>query len=181
MLEKYKTDENIKAVTTTGSTINRYLQYWVVYAIVSSILSSFSPILAWLPLSTHMMWVLWAYIQLESTTLWMYHVLEWDLMAFGLLHRQSHNEDEKESGVQDAVTMKLINSFLTKVPSSQGLKGRIISNQDSPESVSPKVKAETKTGVEGEKVTAEQRSEPISSVPVSATSKDDDEPSTFQT
>ena len=122
MLKKIRGEGNdtILKVTTTGTAVNRYLQYWIIYAIISSLLSSFSPVLAWMPLSTHLTWVLWAYIQLESTTSWMYNVVEWDLMAFGMLHSPSHHKNVKESGgLQDAMTIKLINSILTKVPSAQ--------------------------------------------------------------
>lgn len=47
---------------------SRYLQFWMVHAALSILLASFSPLLAWIPLSTHATWLLWAYIQLESST-----------------------------------------------------------------------------------------------------------------
>lgn len=47
---------------------SRYLQFWIVHAVLSSLLASFAPLLAWMPLSTHATWLLWAYIQRESTT-----------------------------------------------------------------------------------------------------------------
>jgi len=47
---------------------SRYLQFWMVHAAVSILLASFAPLLAWIPLSTHATWLLWAYIQLESST-----------------------------------------------------------------------------------------------------------------
>jgi hypothetical protein len=40
----------------------------MVHAAVSILLASFAPLLAWIPLSTHATWLLWAYIQLESST-----------------------------------------------------------------------------------------------------------------
>ncbi|KAL9180357.1 hypothetical protein ACHAXT_008327 [Thalassiosira profunda] len=46
----------------------RYLQFWVVHAAVSLLLGWFAPFLAWVPLSTHATWFLWAYVQLESST-----------------------------------------------------------------------------------------------------------------
>lgn len=47
---------------------SRYLQFWMVHAAVSMLLASFAPLLAWVPLSTHATWLLWAYVQLESST-----------------------------------------------------------------------------------------------------------------
>ena len=46
----------------------RYLQFWIVHAAVTLLLASLAPMLAWTPLSTHATWLLWAYVQLESTT-----------------------------------------------------------------------------------------------------------------
>ena len=121
MLRHISEGNDIAKVTTAGTRVDRYLQYWIIYAIMSSVLSSFAPVLSWIPLSTHLTWVSWAYIQLEATTSWIYDVVEWDLMAFGMLHRHTcHDEKRMQSrGAQDAITMKLINSILTKVPSAQ--------------------------------------------------------------
>lgn len=47
---------------------SRYLQFWIVHAALSMILASFAPLLAWVPLSTHATWLLWAHVQLESST-----------------------------------------------------------------------------------------------------------------
>jgi phage antirepressor YoqD-like protein len=47
---------------------SRYLQFWMVHAAVSALITSFAPILAWIPLSTHVTWLLWAYVQLQSST-----------------------------------------------------------------------------------------------------------------
>lgn len=47
---------------------SRYLQFWLVHAAVSLLLGSASALLAWLPFSTHATWLLWAYVQRDSTT-----------------------------------------------------------------------------------------------------------------
>ena len=94
----------------------RYLQYWVIQGIIAWILSAFSPVLAWVPLSTHMIWIVWAYTQLEGTTVYLYNVIEWDLVAFGLLKAHAHGQDPSMD-VNDTVTMKVFNSIAKRVPS----------------------------------------------------------------
>merc|ERR1719401_471231 len=47
---------------------SRYLQFWLVHAAISLLLGSLAAPLAWLPFSTHATWLLWAYVQLNSTT-----------------------------------------------------------------------------------------------------------------
>ena len=51
---------------------SRYLQFWMIHAGITLLLASFAPLLAWIPLSTHATWLLFAYIQLESSTLKFY-------------------------------------------------------------------------------------------------------------
>lgn len=46
----------------------RYLKFWMLHSAISLLLASLAPLLAWIPLSTHITWLLWAYVQLESTT-----------------------------------------------------------------------------------------------------------------
>ena len=58
---------------------SRYLQFWMIHAAVSILLASFAPLLAWIPLSTHATWILWAYIQLESSTRKIYGWFESEL------------------------------------------------------------------------------------------------------
>lgn len=58
---------------------SRYLQFWMVHAAVSLLLASFAPLLAWVPLSTHATWLLWAYVQLGSSTRKIYGWFESEL------------------------------------------------------------------------------------------------------
>jgi len=58
---------------------SRYLQFWMVHAGITLLLASFAPLLAWIPLSTHATWLLWAYIQLETSTLKFYGWFESEL------------------------------------------------------------------------------------------------------
>jgi hypothetical protein len=95
--------------------ISRYLKYWVIQGLVSSLLSAFTPILVWIPLSTHVTLLLWAYIQNENVTLQFYDALECDLVAFGLLHRHDRHE---VIDVNDTVTMKVFQSIKSRVPSN---------------------------------------------------------------
>mmetsp|Transcript_5622 Transcript_5622/g.12192 ORF Transcript_5622/g.12192 Transcript_5622/m.12192 type:complete len:620 (-) Transcript_5622:107-1966(-) len=58
---------------------SRYLQFWLVHAAITLLLASFASLLAWLPLSTHATWLLWAYVQLESSTRKIYGWFESEL------------------------------------------------------------------------------------------------------
>jgi len=111
---------------TISLTMIRFLQYWALQVIVCSILSSFAPVLAWIPLSTHMTWIVWAYLQLEAGTKKLYDILEWDLVAFGILKANpllSQSKEDKAAGKKDpdlneTMTMQLFQSIMKKVPSS---------------------------------------------------------------
>lgn len=116
--------------------IIQYLQYWTIQAILSSILISFAPVLAWIPLSTHLIWLLWAYVQLESKTKKLYNIMEFDLLAFGILKtdtslfvsceggrgkKMDHGsgiDSGSDSAIKDTVTMQFLNSIMEKVPSN---------------------------------------------------------------
>ncbi len=115
--------------------IIHYLQYWTIQAILSSILISFAPVLAWIPLSTHLIWLLWAYVQLESKTKRLYNIMEFDLLAFGILKtdrtlfvscdeegrgkKMDHNSgNDSASVIKDTVTMQFLNSIMETVPSN---------------------------------------------------------------
>jgi hypothetical protein len=58
---------------------SRYLQFWIVHAGLSMALASFAPLLAWVPLSTHATWLLWAFVQLQSITRKIYGWFESEL------------------------------------------------------------------------------------------------------
>jgi len=104
--------------------LERYLQYWIVHFIAYSFLASFSSILAWIPLSTHITWILWAYIQLESTTIHFYYILERDLIAFGLLNKYDKESPgiNKHMDIEETMLMRCINTFIQKLPSGASSK-----------------------------------------------------------
>ena len=131
--------ESLKGVKTNTETVKimsvglRYLKYWIIEGLLSWILSAFAPLLAWIPLSTHAILVLWAYAQNESIIHRLYNALEWDLIAFGLLKVHPHQE-----GVDfnDTVTMKVFNSIAKRVPSnlSQSSQTSLVESVDGKES-----------------------------------------------
>ncbi len=112
-----------------ASNINRFLQFWVIQGIVAAIVMSFAPVLAWIPLSTHMTWLLWAYVQLESTTMKLYNILARDLVAFGILKKSEsilngdkHLGDEtKAIDVNETTIMQLLKRVPTN-PLTSDLK-----------------------------------------------------------
>ena len=113
--------KSLKQIKTNTETVKmmaltlRFLKYWVIHGLLSCILSAFAPLLAWVPLSTHAVLLVWAYIQNEAMTNRLYNALEWDLIAFGLLSAHPHQESRD---VNDTVTMKVINSIAKRVPSN---------------------------------------------------------------
>lgn len=131
--------ESLKGVKTNTETVKimsvglRYLKYWIIEGFLSWILSAFAPLLAWIPLSTHAILVMWAYAQNESIIHRLYNALEWDLIAFGLLKAHPHQE-----GVDfnDTVTMKVFNSIAKRVPSnlSQSSQTSLVESVDGKES-----------------------------------------------
>lgn len=72
-------NQNIDTMMLIINDSSRYLQFWIVHAAVSILLESLAPLLAWIPLSTHAMWLLWAYVQLESSTCKIYSLFESEL------------------------------------------------------------------------------------------------------
>uniref|UniRef100_A0A7S4JN76 Uncharacterized protein n=1 Tax=Odontella aurita TaxID=265563 RepID=A0A7S4JN76_9STRA len=104
------------------SSVMRFLKYWVVHSLFTAFLSAFAPLLRWVPLSTHVTWLLWAYMQLELPTNRIYSVLEWELKAFGLLrcHLGDKSEDLKFDKTLTAGMVRSLSSFL---PSASTLNG----------------------------------------------------------
>lgn len=112
-----KTQTNTEIVKSMESTL-RFLEYWIIQTIVYWIISAFTPVLAWVPLSTHLTLILWAYVQLEVVTTSWYNALEWDLVAFGLLNAHPHQKDAENVKVEDTTAMKVFNRIAKHVPSS---------------------------------------------------------------
>lgn len=109
----YNVIHSVKSNTDTVkgmSLTSRYLQYWVLQCMLDWIITSFTPVLSWIPLSTHLIWITWAYLQLEGISSRFYDVIEWDLVAFGLLPKHSMHES-KEVDVNTTSTMKVINAI----------------------------------------------------------------------
>jgi hypothetical protein len=102
-----------------GASMARYLRYWVIHTLLSCLLESFRPVLAWVPLSTHATWILWAYIQLEPVTAKLFAVFEWELTAFGLLHAQKDTKDgETATGhdIDKTVTIHFLRKASSMLP-----------------------------------------------------------------
>ncbi|KAL3757552.1 hypothetical protein ACHAWU_000511 [Discostella pseudostelligera] len=74
------TRNNIETMMPRIEDATRYLQFWMVHAAFSALITSFAPILAWIPLSTHVTWLLWAYVQLQSSTR---KIMSWFESEFG--------------------------------------------------------------------------------------------------
>jgi len=105
-----------------GASMMRYLKYWIIHALLSSLLDSLRPLLAWIPLSTHATWILWAYVQLEPVTRRLHAFLERELILFGLLRSFSDTGDGDSNvnqGIDQTMTVTLLrkaSSMLPKTP-----------------------------------------------------------------
>ena len=104
-----------------GRSMMRYLKYWVIHTLLSSLVASLRPLLAWVPLSTHATWILWAYVQLEPVTTRLHAFLERELILFGLLHSPvaGSGNGQDEQGIDQTMTVKLFrkaSSMLPKTP-----------------------------------------------------------------
>ena len=84
---------------------SRYLKFWVVHAVLTLLLGAFAPFLAWIPLSTHVTWLLWAYVQLKSTTLGIFTFFESEL---------------GHSRIEDTVVARSTRRLLSALPSGVG-------------------------------------------------------------
>lgn len=95
--------------------VSRYLQFWVVSSPVSTLLCWFEPVLAWVPLSTHATWILWAFIQIKSPTHRIYNLIESELMVFGIL--QSYNKEVSQN-VNETLLLRSIGRIIAALPSN---------------------------------------------------------------
>jgi len=118
-LHKCTNNDDKKLKNDLIAAVVRYLKYWVIHFILHMFLTSFSPILDWIPLVTHMQWILWAYVHLESSTLHLYSIFSRDLMAFGLLNQHTNNEmnEQPELDINDTVVVKVLKSIFKRLPS----------------------------------------------------------------
>jgi len=74
-----------------------------------------------MPFSTHIVFLVWAYFQLESVSTLVYDVFESELVAFGILKIHAHkNKSDNQSSldVNNTITMKLLKNLAKRVPSA---------------------------------------------------------------
>jgi hypothetical protein len=111
-------------ITTTNSVAERnkdsdtnkkqqlLLQYWVLHALTQGILEQCSSILWWIPLSTHLTFVLWCYWNLDVSVRQWYPAVQQELQAFGLLPGELVQEWESTR------TSRMFNMVLARLPSA---------------------------------------------------------------
>jgi len=63
----------------------RFLEYWVLHAILSSVVSSLTPIISWFPLNTHVQLLIWLLLQMELVSRTLYECFTDELIFFGVL------------------------------------------------------------------------------------------------
>jgi hypothetical protein len=101
-------NSNIDSMMSRMEDATRCLQFWMVHAAVSALIISFAPILAWIPLSTHATWLLWAYVQLRSSTR---RIISWF-------------DSEREKSLGDTAVVRSLRKFMAVLPSNvQALSG----------------------------------------------------------
>jgi hypothetical protein len=88
------------------------LQYWVLHALTQGLLEQCSSILWWIPLSTHFIFVLWCYWNLDVSVQKWYPAVQQELQAFGLLPGEVVQEWESTR------TSRMFNMVLARLPSA---------------------------------------------------------------
>lgn len=112
-----KSTMSLDAILSSMGDISRYLQFWVVSVPTSTILYWFEPVLAWIPLSTHAIWLLWAFIQMKSPTHKMYTLIEDELIVFGVL--KSYCKDESvNKDLNETILFRSVSRIIAALPSS---------------------------------------------------------------
>ena len=117
-------NQKLDTLMVTIDDASRYLQFWMVHATITLLLASFAPLLAWVPLSTHATWLIWAYVQLESSTRKIYGWFESEL-----------NKSSIEETVIARSTKKIIAALPSSVDSDKA-------SNDIPEAEGDKTKVE---------------------------------------
>jgi hypothetical protein len=72
--------------------------------------------LAWIPFSTHTTWLLWAFIQINSSTRTIYNLIEDELVAYGLL--KSHNMVSANQDLKKTLLFTSIGKIIAALPSN---------------------------------------------------------------
>jgi hypothetical protein len=88
------------------------LQYWILHALLSGLLSWWSGLLWWIPFSTHAVFLLWCHLQYTSAGY--YNVLEQELQAFGLLPQGKADI----VSVDQTITATMLRSLAKSLPSA---------------------------------------------------------------
>mmetsp|Transcript_370 Transcript_370/g.550 ORF Transcript_370/g.550 Transcript_370/m.550 type:complete len:592 (-) Transcript_370:59-1834(-) len=97
-----KKSSNVATMESKVNEASRFLRFWMIHALVTWVLDSFAPILAWVPFSTHVIWLLWAFLQLETTTRRIYGWFE----------------SEVEKPLDQTQTMQSVKRVIAALPSS---------------------------------------------------------------
>ncbi|KAL3792970.1 hypothetical protein HJC23_010983 [Cyclotella cryptica] len=111
-----KSTSSLKTIMCKIQDISRYLQFWVVSAFISTILWWFEPILAWVPLSTHAIWLLWSFVQMNYPTRKLYSLIEEELIVFGLL--ESYGKDPDIKTLDDTILFRSAKRIIAALPSN---------------------------------------------------------------
>ncbi|KAL7478992.1 hypothetical protein ACHAW6_004744 [Cyclotella cf. meneghiniana] len=111
-----KTTSSLETMVCKIEDISRYLQFWVVSAAITTILCWFEPVLAWVPLSTHAIWLLWSFVQMNYPTRKVYSLIEEELIVFGLL--ESHGKDSDIKKLNDTFLFQSARRIIAALPSN---------------------------------------------------------------
>ena len=102
-----------------------WLEYWVLHGLVAGVVSWWSPILWWIPFSTHAVFVLWCHLQIPKTTRAWYNVLEEELQAFGLLESTT---ETNVPAVEFTRTASMLRRLASSLPSASDVNNDTDSN-----------------------------------------------------
>jgi hypothetical protein len=107
---------SLDALVSSMNGMSRYLQFWVISSPISTILCWFEPVLAWVPLSTHATWLLWAFVQMKTPTRIIYNIIEGELIVFGVL--KTNGKDQKSKDLKDTILFRIVGKLIAVLPSN---------------------------------------------------------------
>jgi hypothetical protein len=108
-----------KSVQTHNDSATKllYLQYWVLNCFLSGWLAWFASLLWWIPFSTHVTYLLWCHLSFPRTITQYYDILEFELIAFGILSKQGQ-EGMAVPSMEEARTMRFVKVLAARLPSA---------------------------------------------------------------
>jgi len=99
----------------------RHLHYWVIYHVVIQVLLAqfLGAVVYWIPFSSHLTLLAIMWLQLLNGAELLYRGIEAELVAFGLLEKDSTSVKHVHGDLNETVTMRVFKKMLSSLPASK--------------------------------------------------------------